>query len=264
MVAKKGKSGRQTLHDKYKIEKRVKEHHRRLKKEVNRNRKAGIKQVVKKQKDPGIPNDCPFKEDLLKQIAQAKINLEERREAAKESRKEARRQALDLRRGMATGGSLLGGEGVTKNSTLSGLVEASLSRGDAFNAAASVESDMAKKKEGIAGNSGSEGQRSRRAYLRELRKTVNQADVILEVLDARDPMGSRALAVEGVIASNPNKKLVLILNKVDIFLTHTLTHKLHPHTLFFFGDTYPHFKTGVMPTHSCMVWFRCDKWNINF
>jgi nuclear GTP-binding protein len=262
MVAKKGKSGRQTLHDKYKIEKRVKEHHRRLKKEVNRNRKAGIKQVVKKQKDPGIPNDCPFKEDLLKQIAQAKINLEERREAAKESRKEARRQALDLRRGMATGGSLLGGgEGVTKHSSLSGLVEASLSRGDAFNAAASVESDMAKKKEGIAGNSGSEGQRSRRAYLRELRKTVNQADVILEVLDARDPMGSRALAVEGVIASNPNKKLVLVLNKVNISHIHTHTSCTNTHT--FFGYT-PHFKTGVMPTHSCMVWFRCDKWNINF
>jgi ribosome biogenesis GTPase A len=82
------------------------------------------------------------------------------------------------------------------------------------------------------------------------------------VLDARDPMGSRALAVEGVIASNPNKKLVLILNKVNIF---THTHKLHQHTHThtFFGYT-PHFKTGVMPTHSCMVWFRCDKWNINF
>lgn len=217
MVAKKGKTGRQTLHNKYKIQKRVKEHHRRIKKEGNRNKKAGIKQVVKKQKDPGIPNDCPFKEDLLKQIAQAKINLEERKEAQKEARKDARKKALDIRRGIATAGV----EGVTNQSSLLGLAEASTTRGEAFNAAASVEADMAKQKEGTAASAG-EGQKSRRAYLRELRKTVQQADVILEILDARDPMGSRALAVEGAIASNPNKKLVLVLNKVYIYPTHRM------------------------------------------
>lgn len=33
------------------------------------------------------------------------------------------------------------------------------------------------------------GQNSRRAYLKELKKVVEQADVILHVLDARDPAG---------------------------------------------------------------------------
>jgi nuclear GTP-binding protein len=206
MVAKKGKSGRQTFQQKYKIEKRVKEHHRRLKKEANRKKKAGIKSVVKKQKDPGIPNDCHFKEDLLKQISQAKINLEERKEAQKEARKDARRKALEMRRGLS--------DGVTKNASLLGLAESSASRGDAFTAAVTSieENNENTLKSSVSG----EGQKSRRAYLRELRKTVGQADVVLEVLDARDPMGSRALAVEGVIASNPNKKLVLVLNKVDL------------------------------------------------
>lgn len=66
------------------------------------------------------------------------------------------------------------------------------------------------------GDHANAGQQSRRAYLRELRKVVENADVLLEVLDARDPMGSRAAAVEAAVAANPNKRLVLVLNKVDL------------------------------------------------
>jgi len=36
-----------------------------------------------------------------------------------------------------------------------------------------------------------------------------------QVLDARDPMGSRAHALEAAVAANPSKKLVLVLNKVS-------------------------------------------------
>ena len=45
---------------------------------------------------------------------------------------------------------------------------------------------------------------------------VEAADFILEVLDARDPLGSRAEAVEELILRRPGKKLVLVLNKVDL------------------------------------------------
>jgi len=45
---------------------------------------------------------------------------------------------------------------------------------------------------------------------------VDTSDVILQVLDARDPQGSRAWAVEDMILSNPDKRMVLLLNKVDL------------------------------------------------
>jgi ribosome biogenesis GTPase A len=60
------------------------------------------------------------------------------------------------------------------------------------------------------------GQNSRRAFLRELRKVVESADVILHVLDARDPMGTKSSAIEEIVLSNPKKRLVYILNKADL------------------------------------------------
>lgn len=46
-------------------------------------------------------------------------------------------------------------------------------------------------------------------------QVVEAADVILEVLDARDPLGCRCPQVEqAVIQSGTNKKIVLVLNKI--------------------------------------------------
>ena len=58
--------------------------------------------------------------------------------------------------------------------------------------------------------------RSARAYARELAKVVEASDVVLEVLDARDPAGSRSSRVESAVRRAPGKRLVLVLNKVDL------------------------------------------------
>lgn len=44
---------------------------------------------------------------------------------------------------------------------------------------------------------------------------VDASDVILEVLDARDPLGCRCPQVEqAVIQTGTSKKIVLVLNKI--------------------------------------------------
>lgn len=58
---------------------------------------------------------------------------------------------------------------------------------------------------------------TRKAYYREFRKVVEYSDVILEVLDARDPLGCRCFQMEeAVLQAKGNKKLVLVLNKIDL------------------------------------------------
>ncbi|KAK0548248.1 nuclear GTP-binding protein nug1 [Tilletia horrida] len=56
---------------------------------------------------------------------------------------------------------------------------------------------------------------SLKAYFRELKKVISLSDVLLQVLDARDPLGSRSLTTERLIMSQ-GKRVVLILNKVDL------------------------------------------------
>ena len=58
---------------------------------------------------------------------------------------------------------------------------------------------------------------SLKAYYREFRRAVEASDVVLEVLDARDPLSCRCPQVEeAVLMSGTNKKLILVLNKIGM------------------------------------------------
>lgn len=54
----------------------------------------------------------------------------------------------------------------------------------------------------------------------ELYKVLDSSDVVIEVLDARDPMGTRCRRVEQYLRKEKaHKHLVLLLNKVDLIPT---------------------------------------------
>ncbi|PYH92176.1 hypothetical protein BO71DRAFT_384033 [Aspergillus ellipticus CBS 707.79] len=59
---------------------------------------------------------------------------------------------------------------------------------------------------------------SRRAFDKVFKQVVDNADVVLYVLDARDPEGTRSKEVEREImaADGGSKRLILILNKIDL------------------------------------------------
>ena len=57
---------------------------------------------------------------------------------------------------------------------------------------------------------------SAKAFMRELRKVIEKSDVIIQVLDARDPEGTRSRWVEDQVRKHEadGKKLLAVINKI--------------------------------------------------
>ncbi|XP_069499272.1 guanine nucleotide-binding protein-like 3 [Ambystoma mexicanum] len=175
-------SKRMTCRKRFKIQKKVKEHNRKLRKDAKK--KGGPKRV---KKDPGIPNDAPFKEEVLRDAALRKQRLEELKQQQKLDRQ---KEQAKKRKEKAN----------KKEPTAKKQPE---------------KVDSAAKKP--SKSSQIHDKHSPATFCRELRKVIKEADVVLEVLDARDPLSSRCPQVEqAVLHASGNKKLVLILNKIDL------------------------------------------------
>ncbi|KAG7581429.1 Guanine nucleotide-binding protein-like 3 N-terminal domain [Arabidopsis suecica] len=175
--SKKSKSKRVTLKQKHKVLRKVKEHHKKKAKDA---KKLGLHRKPRVEKDPGIPNDWPFKEQELKALEVRRARALEEIEQKKEARKErAKKRKLGLVDDEDT---------KTEEETR-----------EEFTKVVNVRDN------------------SERAFYKELVKVIELSDVILEVLDARDPLGTRCTDMERmVMQAGPNKHLVLLLNKIDL------------------------------------------------
>ncbi|KAL4310486.1 hypothetical protein GQ457_01G037680 [Hibiscus cannabinus] len=178
--SKKSKSKRVSLKQKYKVIRKVKEHHKKKAKEA---KKLGLNRKRKVEKDPGIPNDWPFKEQELKALEARRARALEELEQKKAARKErAKKRKM-------------------------GLLEDDEKEQSIEERKGSNESTRIPKAR----------DNSDRAFYKELVKVIEASDVILEVLDARDPLGTRCVDMEKmVMKSGPEKHLVLLLNKIDL------------------------------------------------
>lgn len=82
-------SKRQPASLRYKIEKKVKDHNRKIKKLSNKNPKS------KRPKTVQIPNVCPFKEDILKEVEAVKKHKEEEMVKRKEQSKLEKQKKIE-------------------------------------------------------------------------------------------------------------------------------------------------------------------------
>ena len=103
----------------------------------------------------------------------------------------------------------------------------------------------------------SKGQ-SKRIY-NELFKVIDSSDVVIHVLDARDPLGTRCRNVEKYIREEaPHKHLIFVLNKCDLVPTgvavSTVSHSSLPNALYssLVGH---HFSSRQVKSLSCTLCF---------
>ncbi|KAL8489861.1 hypothetical protein ACS0TY_025663 [Phlomoides rotata] len=167
---------------KYKVIRNVKEHHKKKAKEA---KKLGFDKKPKVEKDPGIPNGWPFKEQELKALEvrrQRPLQEIEDKKAAHKERAQKRKLGILEDDEVQEDASVGEETGVTKNGVCGTLI---------YN--------------------------SEKSFYKELVKVIEAADVIIEVLDACDPLGTRCADMENMVrSSGPDKHLVLLLNKIDL------------------------------------------------
>jgi len=162
-VRKRHKSKRLTFKNKYKIERKVKEHHRKLRRLARQNPTK-----KRRPKTIAIPNSYPGKKDMLIQLAE--LEEVEKIEQREEQTNDLKRKREEMEK--KDDPVVVVQEEILDDATI---------------------------------------------IFREFRNAINQSDVILEVIDARDPLGTRSISVEKqILEIDPNKIIILVLNKIDL------------------------------------------------
>lgn len=188
----------------------------------------------KLKKDPGIPNLFPYKEKLLQEVEEKRMKKAEEAQRRKEAAKAAKTGAAEPVEDEEAMDGVDGeedddlmdedDEDVDESNPMAALIAS------ARKAAAKYDKDLADSDMGedddddedddMDTNEISVGQASsRKTYDKVFKKVIDEADVVLYVLDARDPEGTRSREVERNImatAASTGKRLILILNKIDL------------------------------------------------
>eukprot|EP01069_Polyplicarium_translucidae_P008623 Polyplicarium_translucidae@DN3239_c0_g1_i1.p2 len=218
-ISKKSQSKRQPLKQKYSIEKKSSAHRKKLKKLARKNplRKCH-------RKNPGIPNNWPFKQEMLEEaLQQHEASAEKRKLRRKEKRaqfsemeasKEAETEDVDTEMQCSTKNA------PSRAALKSDFWEASST--SHFASSASIEdiaqNAAAQAVEEFDTNANAEpmAHRGERLFSKELHKVIQMSDVILQVLDARDPGNCMSSAVERIVRQSASKRLVYLINKIDL------------------------------------------------
>ncbi|XP_024282809.1 guanine nucleotide-binding protein-like 3 [Oncorhynchus tshawytscha] len=179
-------SKRVSCSKRYKIQKKVREHNKKLRKDA---KKKGVGKKVKK--DIGVPNKAPFKEDILREAEQRRSKLEEEKEKKKLAKQQERAQKRKKENSASRDADPKAKKARKELPSQEVLVKQMVEQCDPRN--------------------------SKKHLCSELNKVIDASDIIVEILDARDPLGCRCPQLEeAVLKGEGNKKLLFLLNKIDL------------------------------------------------
>ncbi|CAN0188753.1 unnamed protein product [Lampetra planeri] len=187
-------SKRMTCSKRFKIQKKVREHKRKQRKEAKKKGTGAGSAARRARKDPGVPNLAPFKDAVLRDAELKKQQAEE----LKVKRKEARQKELQKKRDERSKRT------ERKTDRLSTKVHTQRSPHGQLCAMRKNSTNGRCANELICVcDGGGAGQ------------VLGLADVVLLVLDARDPLGCRCPQLEQTVLE-AGKPLVFLLNKIDL------------------------------------------------
>ncbi|KAF8556278.1 hypothetical protein OG21DRAFT_1459608 [Imleria badia] len=188
-------SRRGTTRQREKIKHKVSEHRKKTKKQARKDKAAGKLVQKKSKKDPGIPNNFPYKDQILAEVE------EQRRQAAAE-----RQRRKEEKRTAAAGND----SNDPEKSPTPEDIDVDEKDGQGFDGIMSLRpAFIPKNKDNIA--------QERIPAIpvfagpSTLRDVVQKADVVLHVVDARDP----AAGMSDALAEEARGKLTVLLNKAD-------------------------------------------------
>jgi nuclear GTP-binding protein len=193
-------SKRVPLARKYNLEKKVKAHNHKLKRTATQMKKAGGIGGKKRgsASSISIPNAWPNKRELLQE-------LQEKKEAAVQEKIDARRRK---KAGIPDPITSIDKPVASYEDLLARSSERARQFEVKNNGSAALE-------EHIKTVDSDEIAQTRKKFYDDLMKVVSMADVVLVVLDARDPNACRSEKLETEIRAN-GKRMVFLLNKIDL------------------------------------------------
>ena len=174
---RKSSSKRSSLKHKYSIAKKIKDSKKKIKKEAKKFKAMGIA-PRKMKKQMGIPNIFPFKEELMNSI--------ERKENMEKEKKDQLKMMAQANAQMP--------KGSLENYAIQ--IQAKVERFEEEERKEGLTEQEIKEAEAIIDPNSRSMAQSKKAYAKELKKVVEASDVVIEVLDARDPEGCRSKELE--------------------------------------------------------------------
>ncbi|KIM83958.1 hypothetical protein PILCRDRAFT_420239 [Piloderma croceum F 1598] len=183
-------------------------------KKQKRDAKKNVQWKSKHKKDPGIPNNFPYKDQILAEIAEERRQAAEEKQRRKDEKKAAKAgtNVVEERSDTEADGEGEGNPGIFDGvGSVTGKA-AIQTKGKSRDIIEDVEVVSEDEIPILLNND-----------LPNLQSVLDQADVILQVLDARDPLAFRSSHLEELAAARPGQRTLLVLNKIDTVPLESIT-----------------------------------------